>query len=76
MIFDRSWYNRAGVERVIGFCSEEEATRFLSVVPQVEKALVDSGILLFKLLARGEPRRTGEASEGADRRWSQDLEAF
>ena len=48
VIFDRSWYNRAGVERVMGFCSEEEATRFLSVVPQVEKAMVDSGILLFK----------------------------
>lgn len=48
VIFDRSWYNRAGVERVMGFCTEEEAKRFLSVVPQVEKAMVDSGILLFK----------------------------
>src|SRR6202008_2245760 len=42
VIFDRSWYNRAGVERVMGFCSEEEAKRFLSVAPQVEKAIIDS----------------------------------
>ena len=48
VIFDRSWYNRAGVERVMGFCTEEETKRFLSVVPQVEKAIVDSGILLLK----------------------------
>jgi polyphosphate kinase 2 len=48
VIFDRSWYNRAGVERVMGFCTEEEAKRFLSVAPQVEKAMVDSGILLLK----------------------------
>src|SRR6185503_5794193 len=40
VIFDRSWYNRAGVERVMGFCSDEEAIRFLSVAPQVEKAMV------------------------------------
>src|ERR1044071_3394840 len=43
VIFDRSWYNRAGVERVMGFCSEEEVKRFLSIAPQVEKAMVDSG---------------------------------
>lgn len=43
VIFDRSWYNRAGVERVMGFCTEEEAKR-----PQVEKAIVDSGVILFK----------------------------
>ncbi len=48
VIFDRSWYNRAGVERVMGFCTEEEARRFLAAVPQVEKAMVDSGILLLK----------------------------
>src|ERR1700730_5050628 len=38
IIFDRSWYNRAGVERVMGFCTEDQAKRFLSVVPSVEKA--------------------------------------
>ena len=48
VIFDRSWYNRAGVERVMGFCTEEQARRFLSAVPLVEKAMVDSGIVLLK----------------------------
>jgi polyphosphate kinase len=48
VIFDRSWYNRAGVERVMGFCTEEEAKRFLGIAPQVEKAMVDSGIMLIK----------------------------
>jgi polyphosphate kinase 2 len=48
MIFDRSWYNRAGVERVMGFCAEEAAKQFLSVVPAVEKAIVQSGVILLK----------------------------
>src|SRR5262249_55386866 len=48
VIFDRSWYNRAGVERVMGFCSEAQADRFLEQVPAVEKAMVDSGITLLK----------------------------
>jgi polyphosphate kinase len=48
VIFDRSWYNRAGVERVMGFCTEEEAQVFLKGVPRVERAMVDSGILLIK----------------------------
>ena len=48
VIFDRSWYNRAGVERVMGFCTEEQARRFLELVPAVEKAMVDSGIILLK----------------------------
>jgi polyphosphate kinase len=48
VIFDRSWYNRAGVERVMGFCSREQAQRFLDVVPAFEKAMVDSEILLIK----------------------------
>ncbi len=48
MIFDRSWYNRAGVERVMGFCTPEETKRFLELAPGVEKAMVDSGILLLK----------------------------
>src|SRR5213596_1312199 len=48
VIFDRSWYNRAGVERVMGFCTEEQARKFLQVVPLVEKAMVDSGIILLK----------------------------
>jgi polyphosphate kinase 2 len=48
VIFDRSWYNRAGVERVMGFCTEEQAKRFLQIAPQFEKAIVDSGIVLLK----------------------------
>jgi len=48
VIFDRSWYNRAGVERVMGFCTPEETDRFLGLVPAWEKAMADSGILLLK----------------------------
>ena len=48
VIFDRSWYNRAGVERVMGFCTEEQVKHFLQVAPLVEKAMVDSGIILLK----------------------------
>ena len=48
VIWDRSWYNRAGVERVMSFCTEEQAQKFLQGVPLVEKAMVDSGIVLIK----------------------------
>jgi polyphosphate kinase len=48
VIFDRSWYNRAGVERVLGFATEQEVERFLNGVPLVERTMVDSGILLIK----------------------------
>ena len=48
VIFDRSWYNRAGVERVMGFCPEAEVFRFLRLAPLVERAMVDSGIILLK----------------------------
>ena len=48
VIFDRSWYNRAGVERVMGFCTSEQTEQFLQQVPAVEKAMVDSGIHLIK----------------------------
>jgi polyphosphate kinase 2 len=48
VIFDRSWYNRAGVERVMGFASDEQVKRFLDAVPLVEKAIVGSGIILLK----------------------------
>lgn len=47
-IFDRSWYNRAGVERVLGLCSQAQVDRFLSMAPGVEKAIVESGIILLK----------------------------
>jgi polyphosphate kinase 2 len=59
VIFDRSWYNRAGVERVMGFCTEEQAKRFLEMVPGVEKAMVESGIVLIKYwLEVGEAEQT------------------
>jgi polyphosphate kinase 2 len=48
IIFDRSWYNRAGVERVMGFCTPDEVARFLATAPAFEKAMIDSGIILIK----------------------------
>ncbi|MBV8428469.1 MAG: polyphosphate kinase 2 [Hyphomicrobiales bacterium] len=48
VIFDRSWYNRAGVERVMEFCSQKAVTRFLEITPSVEKAMTESGITLLK----------------------------
>jgi len=48
VIFDRSWYNRAGVERVMGFCTDEQYERFLALCPEIEKYIVDGGILLLK----------------------------
>lgn len=47
-IFDRSWYNRAGVERVMGFCTPEQTDKFLEGAPMVERAMVESGIILLK----------------------------
>ena len=49
VIFDRSWYNRAGVEYVMGFCTPEEHRRFLKLCPQIEAFLVDGGVVLIKL---------------------------
>ena len=75
VIFDRSWYNRAGVERVMGFCTEEQATRFLALVPGVEKAMVESGIILIKYwleVSQDEQTRRLESH----RRWTEDLEAL
>jgi polyphosphate kinase len=64
VIFDRSWYNRAGVERVMGFCTEEQAKRFLEMVPLIEKAIVESGVILLKYwleVSPGEQTRRLEA---------------
>ena len=49
VIFDRSWYNRAGVERVMGFCTDEQYERFLELCPVTERFIVDGGIILIKL---------------------------
>ena len=60
VLFDRSWYNRAGVERVMGFCTEDEHTEFLRQVPEFERNLVRSGIHLIKFwfsVSRKEQRR-------------------
>jgi polyphosphate kinase 2 (PPK2 family) len=48
MLFDRSWYNRAGVERVMGFCTEEEYNEFMRSCPEFERMLIRSGIILIK----------------------------
>ena len=76
VIFDRSWYNRAGVERVMGFCTEEQVERFLKAVPLVEKAIVDSGDHPAQVLARGDRGRADATARVAHRRRTQDLEAL
>ena len=76
VIFDRSWYNRAGVERIMGFCTEEQAKHFLDVVPGVEKAIVDFAHYVAQVLARSEPARTNKAPHGAQRRPTEDLETI
>ncbi|BCQ28576.1 polyphosphate kinase 2 (plasmid) [Caballeronia sp. NK8] len=63
-LFDRSWYNRAGVERVMGFCTDEQATTFLKGVPLVERAIIDSGIILLKYwLEVGQEEQTRRLEE-------------
>jgi len=64
VIFDRSWYNRAGVERVMGFCTEAQALRFLQTVPLVEKAIVDSGVILLKYWLEVNPDEQTRRLEG------------
>jgi len=56
VIFDRSWYNRAGVERVLGFCTKKEVKKFLRTAPLVEKAIVDSGVILIKYWLEVSPK--------------------
>ncbi len=64
VIFDRSWYNRAGVERVMGFCTEEQARRFLQILPTFEKMMVDSGIILLKYWLEVSPEEQTRRLEG------------
>ena len=64
VIFDRSWYNRAGVEYVMGFCSSKQHERFLKVCPQVEKFMVEGGVTLIKIwmeVSNDEQKRRFEA---------------
>jgi polyphosphate kinase 2 len=64
VIFDRSWYNRAGVERVMGFCTEEQTKAFLKTVPLVEKAIVESGVILLKYWLEVSPEEQTRRLEG------------
>lgn len=57
VIFDRSWYNRAGVERVMGFCTEQQSKRFLDVVMAFEKIMLESGIILLKFWLEVSPEK-------------------
>ena len=67
VIFDRSWYTRAGVERVMKFCAEDDVERFLKIVPYVEKAIVDSGVILLKYwLEVGPEEQTKRLKERID----------
>jgi polyphosphate kinase 2 len=73
VMFDRSWYNRAGVDRVMGFCTPNEYKRFLKQAPAFEKMLVDDGILLYKYWLAVDQRHQEErfAERAADplKRW-------
>ena len=73
VIFDRSWYNRAGVEYVMGFCSPKEHERFLELCPQIEKFLIEGGIILIKIwmeVSDDEQKRRFEARiEDPVRQW-------
>jgi polyphosphate kinase len=64
VIFDRSWYNRAGVERVMGFCTEQQAKGFLQVVPAFEKLMTASGINLLKYWLEVSPEEQTRRLEG------------
>jgi polyphosphate kinase len=83
VIFDRSWYNRAGVEYVMGFCSPKEHERFLSLCPQMEKYTIDAGVILIKIwLEVGmeeQERRFAARIEDPLRQWKlspMDIESF
>jgi polyphosphate kinase len=73
VIFDRSWYNRAGVERVMGFCSNEEVETFFRAVPLVERAIVESGIILLKywleVSSEEQTRRLNERIHDGRKTW-------
>jgi polyphosphate kinase len=83
MIFDRSWYNRAGVERVMGFCTEEQVEEFMATTPLIERAMVHSGIILLKYWLEVSPeeqtRRLEDRIEDGRKVWKlspMDLESY
>ena len=73
VIFDRSWYNRAGVEPVMGYCTPEQTAKFLEMVPLVERAMVDNGIILIKywlnVSVDEQSRRLGDRIEDPRKIW-------
>jgi polyphosphate kinase 2 len=82
-IFDRSWYNRAGVERVMGFCTEEQAKRFLQIVPELEHLVVESDTILLKYWLEVSPeeqsRRLNDRINDGRKTWKlspMDLESY
>jgi polyphosphate kinase len=83
VIFDRSWYNRPGVERVMGFCTDEQAHRFLELAPRFEAAIVESGVQILKyFLDVSEPeqeRRFRQRIDDPLRQWKlspMDVESY
>jgi len=83
VIFDRSWYNRAGVERVMGFCKPDQVTHFLNATPLVEQAMVDSGVILLKYWLEVSPeeqeRRLRDRIDDGRKTWKlspMDLKSF
>jgi polyphosphate kinase 2 len=83
VIFDRSWYNRAGVEYVMGFCNKEQHRRFLELCPQIERIIVENGIILIKIwleVGKKEQQRRFEARiEDPMRQWKlspMDVESY
>jgi polyphosphate kinase len=82
VIFDRSWYNRAGVERVMGFCTDEQYERFLKICPAWEKDIIDAGVTLikywFEVSMAEQTRRFSERMNDPRKTWklsSMDLES-
>jgi polyphosphate kinase 2 len=82
MLFDRSWYNRAGVEHVLGYCTEEQYQGFLRITPETERVVIQSGIMLFKywleVSQEEQSRRFEERIHDGRKTWKlspQDLEA-
>ena len=73
VLFDRSWYNRAGVEKVMGFCTEAQTAAFLEAVPTFERMLVDDGLLLFKYWLtcdqEEQEKRLAERRDDPMKRW-------
>jgi polyphosphate kinase len=83
VIFDRSWYNRAGVERVMGFIDEQQSDRFLELCPEVEKHVVDAGIILIKIWLevgmKEQEKRFGARVDDPLRQWKlspMDVESY